>query len=304
MVKMKIAAFNVQRLGMDKVGNKDVREKLIKIVSRYSVVVMLEVVDQTGEAMKFFLQELNKSGPHLYGIRSSQSLGRSTYKEKFVFFFRRNEVTLINYHQYKETAEDTLAREPFMEEQWAYTVWRLGANSRSEPVVLHSARPCPGPHPLSPVQLGCTHEKGIWKALFVKDLVLIPVHTKPEDAEIELDALEDVVEVARKKWKSDNIMILGDFNADGRYLSKKKKERISIFSPDYHWLIGDDVDTTTSNSTDHTYDRIVVFGDDMYDAVVPRSARTFNFQKEYRLSHAKTKAISDHYPVEVVLRKN
>ncbi|XP_051272291.1 deoxyribonuclease-1-like [Dicentrarchus labrax] len=260
-VKMKIAAFNVQRLGMDKVGNKDVREKLIKIVSRYSVVVMLEVVDQTGEAMKFFLQELNKSGPHLYGIRSSQSLGRSTYKEKFVFFFRRNEVTLINYHQYKETAEDTLAREPFM------------------------------------VRFECLDT-------VVKDLVLIPVHTKPEDAEIELDALEDVVEVARKKWKSDNIMILGDFNADGRYLSKKKKERISIFSPDYHWLIGDDVDTTTSNSTDHTYDRIVVFGDDMYDAVVPRSARTFNFQKEYRLSHAKTKAISDHYPVEVVLRKN
>ncbi|XP_051272290.1 deoxyribonuclease gamma-like isoform X7 [Dicentrarchus labrax] len=219
-VKMKIAAFNVQRLGMDKVGNKDVREKLIK------------------------------------------------------------------------------------EEQWAYTVWRLGANSRSEPVVLHSARPCPSPHPLSPVQLGCTHEKGIWKALFVKDLVLIPVHTKPEDAEIELDALEDVVEVARKKWKSDNIMILGDFNADGRYLSKKEKKRISIFSPDYHWLIGDDVDTTTSNSTDHTYDRIVVFGDDMYDAVVPRSARAFNFQKEYRLSDAKTKAISDHYPVEVVLREN
>lgn len=52
-----------------------------------------------------------------------------------------------------------------------------------------------------------------------------------------------------------NIMILGDFNADGRYLSKKKKESISIFSPDYHWLIGDEVDTTTSNSTDHTYDR-------------------------------------------------
>uniref|UniRef100_A0A8P4KTI2 Deoxyribonuclease n=1 Tax=Dicentrarchus labrax TaxID=13489 RepID=A0A8P4KTI2_DICLA len=261
MVKMKIAAFNVQRLGMDKVGNKDVREKLIKIVSRYSVVVMLEVVDQTGEAMKFFLQELNKSGPHLYGIRSSQSLGRSTYKEKFVFFFRRNEVTLINYHQYKETAEDTLAREPFM------------------------------------VRFECLDT-------VVKDLVLIPVHTKPEDAEIELDALEDVVEVARKKWKSDNIMILGDFNADGRYLSKKEKKRISIFSPDYHWLIGDDVDTTTSNSTDHTYDRIVVFGDDMYDAVVPRSARAFNFQKEYRLSDAKTKAISDHYPVEVVLRKN
>ncbi|XP_035517020.1 deoxyribonuclease-1-like [Morone saxatilis] len=257
---MKIAAFNVQRLGKDKVRKRVVQEKLIKIVSRYSVVVMLEVVDQTGEAMKVFLQELNKSGPHLYGMKSSQCLGRSTYREKFVFFFRKDEVRVINFHQYKETAEDTLAREPFM------------------------------------VRFECLNT-------VVQDLVLIPVHTKPEDAEIELDAMGHVVEVARKKWNTDNIMILGDFNADGRYLSKKKKESISIFSPDYHWLIGDEVDTTTSNSTDHTYDRIVVFGKKMYNAVVPGSARAFNFQKEYRLSDANTEAISDHYPVEVVLRR-
>lgn len=52
-----------------------------------------------------------------------------------------------------------------------------------------------------------------------------------------------------------NIMILGDFNADGQYLSKKKKEKIRIYSPSYKWLIGDDVDTTASNKNDNTYDR-------------------------------------------------
>lgn len=30
--------------------------------------------------------------------------------------------------------------------------------------------------------------------------------------------------------------------------------------------------------------RIVVYGDDMLQAVVPNSAKTFNFQKKYRLS--------------------
>lgn len=50
-------------------------------------------------------------------------------------------------------------------------------------------------------------------------------------------------------------MILGDFNADGRYLSKKKKEKIRIWSEPYHWLISDDVDTTSSNHNDNTYDR-------------------------------------------------
>lgn len=53
-----------------------------------------------------------------------------------------------------------------------------------------------------------------------------------------------------------NVMILGDFNADGAYVSKKKMKNIRIRSdPDFHWLIGDDVDTTASLSNDHTYDR-------------------------------------------------
>ncbi|KAK1902339.1 Deoxyribonuclease-1-like 1 [Dissostichus eleginoides] len=61
------------------------------------------------------------------------------------------------------------------------------------------------------------------------------------------DALHDVVE--------DNIMILGDFNAAGKYLSKKKKETLSFSSARYHWLIDDDVVTMTRNNK-HTYDRM------------------------------------------------
>lgn len=37
----------------------------------------------------------------------------------------------------------------------------------------------------------------------VKDLVLIPVHTKPEDSQKELDELHDVVDAVRKKWKTN-----------------------------------------------------------------------------------------------------
>lgn len=51
-------------------------------------------------------------------------------------------------------------------------------------------------------------------------------------------------------------MILGDFNADGAYVSKKKMKRIRIRNDeDFHWLIGDDVDTTASQSNDYSYDR-------------------------------------------------
>lgn len=37
----------------------------------------------------------------------------------------------------------------------------------------------------------------------LKDLVMIPVHTKPDDSEIELDELYDVFLNVKKKWKTD-----------------------------------------------------------------------------------------------------
>lgn len=51
-------------------------------------------------------------------------------------------------------------------------------------------------------------------------------------------------------------MILGDFNADGAYVSKREMQRIRIRSDkNFHWLIGDDVDTTASMGNTNTYDR-------------------------------------------------
>ncbi|XP_054473538.1 deoxyribonuclease-1-like isoform X2 [Anoplopoma fimbria] len=259
---MKIAVFNVLNMGMRKVNNEFVCENLIKIVSRYSVVVMLEVKDQKGEAMKTFLSKLNSDGgnrSHPYSMMCSKPLGRSSYKEKFVFFYREDEAKVVDSFQYEEEDEDVLAREPF---------------------ILHFSFPNTA----------------------VQELVLIPVHSKPEDAAIELNALDDVVDAVKKRWNNKNIMILGDFNADGRYLSKKNKAESRLCSADYHWLIDDDVDTTTSNLNDHTYDRIVVHGKTLLNGVVPGSAKSFNFQTAFNLKDKDAQRISDHYPVEVELK--
>lgn len=264
-VKMKIAAFNVKNLGIKKVMDKTVVHYLTKVLSRYSVVVVLEVVDKSGEAMKALLEKLNSlhsKKKHPYLMVSSCPLGRDTYKEQFVCFYRENEVTLRDSFQYADDQPgdaDVFAREPFA------------------------------------LRFSCPTTD-------VKDLILIPVHTKPEDSLKELDELHDVVQAVRDKWRSDNIVILGDFNADGRYVSKKNLETIRIRSEDYHWLIEDDVDTTSSNHNDHTYDRIVVYGEKMLKAVVPDSAKTFNFQKEFKLDDDTALSISDHYPVEVRLK--
>lgn len=53
-------------------------------------------------------------------------------------------------------------------------------------------------------------------------------------------------------------MILGDFRADGTYVTKGEMVTIRIRSDqNFHWLIDDDVDTTANTSNDHTYDRHV-----------------------------------------------
>ncbi|XP_037535622.1 deoxyribonuclease-1 [Nematolebias whitei] len=259
---MKVAAFNVKNLGLKKVSDSFVSDHLIQIISRYSVVVILEVVDKDNKAKKMLLEKLNKTSEHSYEMAYSSSLGRDTYKEQFVYFYRRDEVELVKNYQYKDNQpgdEDAFAREPY---------------------ILH---------------FRCLNT-------VLKDLVLIPVHTKPEDAKKEVDELYDVVEEIRKEWKIDNIMILGDFNADGRYLSEKKKGSLRICSEPFRWLIDDSVDTTTSNCNDNTYDRIVVYGSDMLKAIVPNSARALNFQKEFSLTDKDALRISDHYPVEVELQ--
>ncbi|XP_028432071.1 deoxyribonuclease-1-like 1 isoform X2 [Perca flavescens] len=218
-------------------------------------------MDKSGRTMNMFLTELNKhrNSTHPYLMECSESLGRRTHREKFVYFYREDEVKMIKSYQYQEKT-DVLAREPYI------------------------------------LQFNCPNT-------VVQNLVLIPVHTKPVDAKAELNALHDVVTAVKRRWRNYNIMILGDFNADGRYLSDEQRRRIRIRSAYYYWLIGDDVDTTTSNSNDHTYDRIVVYRT-MLDAVVPKSARPFNFQRAYHLCDADAAAISDHYPVEVELQRD
>ncbi|XP_061114211.1 deoxyribonuclease-1-like isoform X2 [Conger conger] len=261
---MKIASFNVQRFGLSKVSKPNVLSTLIKIVSRYDIIVILEVVDVSGASVERFVTELNRvNKQHHYTLRISSRLGRTRYKEQFLFLYRDDAVNLVGSYQYEDSQagdEDVFAREPYI----------LRFQSM---------------------------------ATELKDLVLIPVHTKPDDSERELDELYDVFLAVKKKWKTDNIMILGDFNADGAYVSTRDMKTIRIRSnPNFHWLIKDDVDTTANTGNEHTYDRIVVYGDDMLDAIVPNSAQPFNFHTAFNLTEEMALDVSDHYPVEVELK--
>ncbi|XP_067318288.1 deoxyribonuclease-1-like 2 [Anolis sagrei] len=135
-----------------------------------------------------------------------------------------------------------------------------------------------------------------------KELILVPLHTAPNDAVAEIDALYDVYLKIIDKWGTDNMMFLGDFNADCSYVGKKDWASIRLRTSEvFKWLIPDEVDTTVGDS-DCAYDRIVVSGAQLKKLVKPNSAKVFDFQKEFKLSQEKALAVSDHFPVEVTLK--
>ncbi len=120
------------------------------------------------------------------------------------------------------------------------------------------------------------------------------IHTDPDEAEEEIDALTDVADYCTEILPEDEMVILmGDFNADCSYFDEDDASS-PLRSGEYSWLIGNDLDTTTK-STDCTYDRIVVLGD--YQKYYTGDAGVIRFDELYDLDQDLTEDVSDHYPV-------
>jgi len=128
------------------------------------------------------------------------------------------------------------------------------------------------------------------------DFTLIVCHVKPEDAEAELQALEEVVSVVLEADPTEeDIILMGDFNADGSYLDEA--DLPVIYNPaEYHILIPDDLDTMTTS--DNTYDRMIIMDGTFDNEYVAGSAAVFSFDLEYGLTDEDfVQDVSDHYPI-------
>nr|XP_013795412.1 PREDICTED: deoxyribonuclease-1 [Apteryx mantelli mantelli] len=135
----------------------------------------------------------------------------------------------------------------------------------------------------------------------VEEFVLVPLHADPDNAVAEIDALYDVYTDVISKWATNNIMFLGDFNADCSYVRPDDWSSIRLRTSNvFKWLLPDSADTTVGKS-DCAYDRIVVCGAKLKRSVVPNSATVYNFQRAFQLEQEEALAVSDHFPVEVEL---
>ena len=81
------------------------------------------------------------------------------------------------------------------------------------------------------------------------------IHADPDSAIAEMEALVTVHDAVTRRWRTDNILIMGDLNADCAYASQRALNALALRrEPRFTWLIQDNVDTTTTN-TNCAYDR-------------------------------------------------
>nr|XP_033817416.1 deoxyribonuclease-1-like [Geotrypetes seraphini] len=259
----KIASFNIQRFSNSKITDVNVRDILIQILRRYELISVQEVMSSDDTAIISLVRELNNATGLHYNLLISDHLGRSSYREKYVYIYREDIVKPTRWYHYDDGCEncgtDSFIREPFVA-QFQSLITDL------------------------------------------KSFVLISIHTSPDYAVSEVDALFDAWEDAQQQFLMEDILILGDFNAACSYVTSKDWPRIRLRQSESHqWLIGDKEDTTVSTNTHCAYDRFVASGTGLLTAVLPNTAMAFNFQDAFSLSYDMAKAISDHYPVELEL---
>lgn len=125
------------------------------------------------------------------------------------------------------------------------------------------------------------------------DATLIVIHTDPDEATAEINALADVMAYAVTNYGDPDVILMGDFNADGSYFDEDSVTPLHA----YHWLIPNSADTTVSTSP-NTYDRIVITDPAMNYYTGESGVDLFDVA--YNLTFDEAKAVSDHYPVYAV----
>uniref|UniRef100_A0A8C7MDY0 Deoxyribonuclease n=1 Tax=Oncorhynchus kisutch TaxID=8019 RepID=A0A8C7MDY0_ONCKI len=245
---LKICTFNIQSFGEKKIEKPEVVDVILALIARCDIMLVMEIKDLSAKAFPQLMTQLNSdysSRKNEYNYVISDRLGRKSYKEQYAFIYRQRLVSVKEVYQYPDT-------QPGDEDAFS-----------REPFIVWFSSP----------------------KTAVQDFVIIPIHTTPETSVREINELYDVFQDVKQRWTSKNVIIMGDFNAACGYVPKKQWSSIRLRSDSsFLWLTGDTIDTTVKESTDCAYDRVVLHGDKMIQAVNPTSLDVFDFRRAYGLT--------------------
>jgi endonuclease/exonuclease/phosphatase family metal-dependent hydrolase len=244
---IRIASFNIEVFGAAKLNKPEVVETLVRIIRQFDVVAIQEIRAADTTVIPQFISLINATGRR-YDALIGPRIGRTASKEQYAFIFDTERIETDPDAMYTvDDPDDLLHREPL--------------------VAVFRAR-------------GPAHEKAF-------TFTLINVHTDPDEAESEVDALADVFRAVRNDGRrEDDIILLGDLNVDDSHLGELGE------LSDITWLISG---TPTNTRRTKQYDNILI----QRRATVEFTglAGVFDFTSEYQLPLDAALAVSDHLPV-------
>jgi deoxyribonuclease-1-like protein len=244
---IKIASFNIQVLGRSKLAQPSVMEVLCDVVRRFDVVAIQEVRAREDDILPRFVRQINAGG-RKYDFLIGPRLGRTQSKEQYAFVY------------------DTATIES--DRTALYTVADPGDLLHREPLV--GSFRVRGPPPGEAFTFS-----------------LINIHTDPDEARQEVDALAQVERAVRADGRGeDDVILLGDLNADERNFGS-----LGLL-PNITWVISGVPTNTRGNQT--------------YDNILFHRAATSEFtgmsgvvdlMRDYRLTLDAALEVSDHLPI-------
>ena len=215
------------------------------------MVVVQEIKDIDSTVPYDFLDAINQYGNETYAMVLSERSGLqeddSGSQEQYAFYYRESVFVPNEAWLHNDSQEDAFQREPFIAN---FGMMNLN-NSITE------------------------------------NMTFITVHAKPSEAVNETSALHDVVETYLENRTQENIILLGDFNADCSYASTYELNQLSLRQPQYLWVVPDTADTAYSSNSHCAYDRVVMTGD-----IDGRFFGRWGVDRDMSSSN-----VSDHYPV-------
>ncbi|GHV15894.1 deoxyribonuclease [Spirochaetia bacterium] len=127
------------------------------------------------------------------------------------------------------------------------------------------------------------------------DFILINNHIQPGNAAAEINALPLVSDYYRALWDDGDVLIMGDFNADGSYYDESLLADV-FPEGEYRIIIPNTIDTTVAPS-DNTYDRIIITGFALEDYADSFGVIRFDELYDFSQMGIIPAQVSDHYPV-------
>jgi len=244
---LRIGSFNIQVFGESKIEQREVVEILVHVARRYDVLAIQEVRTKNPAVLRRFVEAINSNGRR-YDYVLGPRLGRTSSKEQYAFVFDTERVEIDRDAVYTvDDPDDLLHREPL--------------------VVPFRTRM------VSP-------ERAF-------TFTLINVHTDPDEVKAELNVLDDAFRAVQRDGRNeDDVLMLGDFNADSAHLGE-----LSLMPELVYAISG----VPTNMKQTHQYDNILFLG----SVTSEYSGRSgvVDIMREFNLTMSEALEVSDHEPI-------